>query len=125
MKDVENESLYHIYSDMPGLIDIIYNPAGIDCTNSVFKFKTEEASFYAMILSYSSTLHHKINGVIVSSCTLDYGVIETMRDGEDVNIYWPTIQDWVNMYGDMKNTKYVLNNVFMGETSLWEVIEHN
>lgn len=109
---------------MPPLIPIYYNPAGFDCTISVYNFSINESSFYPIIMQYSSILHHKINGQIVSTCMLDYGVIETMRNEHTTNIYYPTIQSWIDGYsGETRTSKYVLDNVFMGNTSLWEIID--
>ena len=122
---VEQETISYIYDDMPALIPIHYTPDGHDCTMSIYNFKINEAFYYPLILSYSNILHHKINDVIVSSCILDYGVIETYRNGTDVHIYWPSIQDWINMYEDIQNTKYTFDNVFMGDVSLWNIITHD
>lgn len=122
----EPEPLYDNYENdiMPELLPIYYNPQGFDCTISIHQFKTHEASFYDKIKSYSSILNHVVNGQIVSSCTLDYGVIETFRDGESVSVYYPSIQDWIMNYSGTDYTiKYLLDSVFMNETSLWEVID--
>ena len=112
------------YNDMPELLPIYYNPQGFDCTISIHQFKTHEASFHDVIKSYSCVLNHVVNGEILSSCMLEYGVIETFRDGSPVNIYYPTIQDWIMNYsGGENNIKYVLDTVFMNEISLCEIID--
>ena len=115
----------HIYSDMPRLIPIVYHNDQ-DCTLSVDMFVNHEHSFHPKIVDYASTLYHIIDQKIVSACKLEYGVIEYVRNKNPVNIYYPTIQDWVNSYDSTKDVKYVLDNVFIGENyvSLWEVIDH-
>ena len=110
---------------MPALIPIHYTPDGVDCTMDIHNFKTNETFYYPSILTYSNILHHKIDGIIVSSCILDYNLIETYRNGSAVHIYWPSIQEWINMYDGIKDTKYTFDNVFMDDVSLWNIITGN
>ena len=119
----EPEIIHHEnYDDLPGLIPIIHSPDGRDCTMSIHNFKTNESSFHALILCYSSVLNHRMNGVTLSSATLDYGVIETMRNGETVDIYYPTIQDWIRNYSGINNIRHILDTIFMGNNSLWDIM---
>lgn len=113
----------YVYDEMPALIPIHYSPDGRDCTISIHNFKTDEASFYPVMQYYSTTLNHRINGVTLSTCTITYGVIETFRDGEVVNIYYPTIADWIKEYSGIENDIiHILDTVFMGDTSLWDIM---
>jgi len=111
---------------MPRLIPIYYHN-NLDCTISIDKFINHEHSFHPNIQDYASTLYHIIDSKIVSACTLTYGVIEYIRDGVAVNIYYPTIQDWIHNYsGETQKITYILDKVFIGENyvPLWDVIDH-
>ena len=111
---------------MPRLIPIYYHN-NLDCTISIDTFINHEHSFHPEIQDYASTLYHIIDNKIVSACTLTYGVIEYIRDGVPVNIYYPTIQDWIHNYsGETQKITYILDKVFIGENyvPLWDVIDH-
>jgi hypothetical protein len=112
------------YDEMPPLIPIYYTPDGIDCTFLIHEFVTHELSFYNTILSYSNVLNLKINGVIVSSASLYFGITEYNRNNLFVNFHHSTIHNWINTYcGSIKDIKYVFDNVYMGDTSLWAIIQ--
>ena len=112
----------YVYDDLPALIPIYYSPDGRDCTMSIHEFKTNEASFYPLMQLYSTTLNHRINGVTLSSSTLTYGIIETFRDGEPVDIYYPTISDWIRNYSGINDIRHILDTIFMGNISLWDIM---